>query len=201
LETNDQLVLSLIYSSLTEEAMCEVLGSTSSRDAWLALEESFSNKSKTRELQLKDDLQMIRKGSWTIGEYAREFKNLCDQLNAMSCPIEDDKVLWFLHGVGASFYSFSMTMLSQTPIPTFKDVVHKAQSHVLFMKSLDDQSGYVTAFTAQHDARSFGRGSWQNRNGVRFGRGGCGGRTLFTDQCGSSSASRSSDPYSQRSSS
>jgi hypothetical protein len=46
----DQLVLSLIYSSLTEEAMCEVLGSTSSRDAWLALEESFSDKSKTHEL-------------------------------------------------------------------------------------------------------------------------------------------------------
>jgi hypothetical protein len=145
----DQLVLSLIYSSLTEEAMCEVLGSTSSHDAWLALEESFSDKSKTHELQLKDDLQMIKKGSRTVGEYAQEFKNLCDQLNAMGRPVEDtDKVLWFLRGLGASFSSFSTTMLSQTPIPTFKDVVHKAQSHALFVKSLDDQSGFVAAFTA-----------------------------------------------------
>jgi hypothetical protein len=70
---------------------------------------------------------MIKKGSQTVGEYAREFKNLYDQLNAMGRPVEDtDKVLWFLRGLGASFSSFSTTMLSQTPIPTFKDVVHKA---------------------------------------------------------------------------
>jgi hypothetical protein len=204
----DQLVFSLIYSSLTEEAMCEVLGSTSSRDAWLALEEFFSNKSKTRELQLKDDLQMIRKGSRTVGEYAREFKNLFEQLNAMGHPVKDtDKVLWFLRGLGASFSSFSTTILSQTHIPTFKDVVHKAQSHALFVKSLDDQSGSVAAFTAQRGGRSFGHGgrfgsgSQQNRGGGRFDRGRHGGRILFTDQRGSSSAAQSSDPHPQRSSS
>jgi hypothetical protein len=109
----DQLVLSLIYSSLTEEAMCEVLGLTSSREAWLALEESFSDKSKTCEIQLKDDLQMMKKGSRTVGEYGRDFKNICDQLTTMGRLVDDtDKVHWFLRRLGAAFASFSTTMLS-----------------------------------------------------------------------------------------
>ena len=56
----DQRLISLIFSSLTEEAMAEVLGLTTARDVWLALENSFSHISKTHELRIKDDLQLIK---------------------------------------------------------------------------------------------------------------------------------------------
>ncbi|KAL6325439.1 hypothetical protein AAG906_023284 [Vitis piasezkii] len=48
----DQTLLSLLYSSLTEESMSEVLGLHHSHEAWHALEVSFSHRSKTRELPL-----------------------------------------------------------------------------------------------------------------------------------------------------
>ncbi|XP_042976266.1 uncharacterized protein LOC122307438 [Carya illinoinensis] len=59
----DQRLLSLLFSSLTEEAMAKVLGLTNARDVWLALENSFSHISKTRELHIKDDLQLIKRGT------------------------------------------------------------------------------------------------------------------------------------------
>ena len=58
--TQDQLILSLLYASLTEECMAEVVDCSSSRAAWLALETSFSRSSKTREIQLKDELQLMQ---------------------------------------------------------------------------------------------------------------------------------------------
>ena len=57
--TQDRILLNLLYASLTEECMVEVFNCTTARDAWLALEVSFSHSSKTRELQLKDELQLM----------------------------------------------------------------------------------------------------------------------------------------------
>ena len=92
-QLQDQRLLSLLFSSLTEEAMAEVLGLTTARDVWLALENSFSHISKTRELRIKDDLQLIKRGTRSVTEYSRSFKALCDQLTAMGCLVDDtDKV-------------------------------------------------------------------------------------------------------------
>ena len=59
----DQTLLSLLYSSLTEESMSEVLGLRHSHEAWRALEVSFSHRSKTRALQLNDELQLMQRNS------------------------------------------------------------------------------------------------------------------------------------------
>lgn len=125
-QTN-QLILSLICSSLTEEAMSEIVGLMSSCETWQALEASFSHKSKTRELQLKGELQIIKKGTRSVVEYSRAFKTVCDQLSTIGCPMVDtDNVHWFLWGLGAGFSSFSTTIMSHSQIPSFKDVVPKA---------------------------------------------------------------------------
>ena len=76
----NQLILSLICSSLIKEAMSEIVGLMSSYETWQALESPFSHKSKTRELQLKGELQIIKKGTKSVVEYSRAFKTVCDQL-------------------------------------------------------------------------------------------------------------------------
>lgn len=142
------MLLSLIFSFLSEEAMSEVIGASTSRDTWLVLEKVFAHKSKAREIRIKDSLKLIKRGSRTVSEYARKFNTLCDQLTAMGCSVDDtDKVHWFLHGLGTDFSSLSTTIMSQTPILAFKDVVPKAQSHDLFVKSLESPS-LVAAYTA-----------------------------------------------------
>ena len=62
----DERLLSLLFSSLTEEVMDEVLGLTTARDIWLALENSFGHISKARELRIKDDLQLLKRGNHNV---------------------------------------------------------------------------------------------------------------------------------------
>ncbi|RVW73295.1 Retrovirus-related Pol polyprotein from transposon RE1 [Vitis vinifera] len=89
----DQRLLCLLLSSLTEEAIVVVVGLSTAREVWLALENTFSHHSKARELRLKDDLQLMKCGTKPVAEYARTFKTLCDQLHAIGRPVEDtDKV-------------------------------------------------------------------------------------------------------------
>ena len=109
----DQRLLSLLLSSLMEEAMAEVVGLSTSREVWLALENTFSYRSKAREILLKDDLQLMRCGTRSVTEYARAFKALCDQLHAIGRPVDDtDKVHWFLCGLGSDFTSFSTAQMT-----------------------------------------------------------------------------------------
>jgi hypothetical protein len=60
--------MSLLLFSLTEEALSITIDFTTSRDVWNSLETTFSQKSKVRELQIKDELHLIKRGSYSISE-------------------------------------------------------------------------------------------------------------------------------------
>ena len=146
----DQTPLSLLYSSLTEESMSQVLGFRHSHEAWHALEVSFSHRSKTRELQLKDELQLMHRGSQSIAEFSHTFKGLCDQLAAIGRPIDDtDKVHWYLRALGPDYKIFSTTMMSQLPLPSFAEIVPKALSHEIFERSVSHSSSNSAYFVQQ----------------------------------------------------
>jgi len=151
----DQMLLSLLLSSLTEESMSEVLGLRHSQKAWQALEVSFSHRSKTRELQLKDELQLMQRGSQSVAEFSRIFKGLCDQLAAIGRPVDDtDKVHWYLRALGPDYKIFSTTMISQHPLPSFSEIVPKALSHEIFAKSVSHSPSNSVYYTQQTSRRS-----------------------------------------------
>ena len=62
--------------------MSEGLGLSHAHEAWTTLKASFFHRSKTRELQLKDELQLIQQGSKSMAEFSQLFKGICDQLAA-----------------------------------------------------------------------------------------------------------------------
>ncbi|KAL6334726.1 hypothetical protein AAG906_021385 [Vitis piasezkii] len=133
-----------------EESMSEVLGFRHSHEAWHALEVSFSHRSKTRELQLKDELQLMHRGSQSIAEFSRTFKGLCDQLAAIGRPIDDtDKVHWYLRALGPDYKIFSTTMMSQLPLPSFAEIVPKALSHEIFERSVSHSYSNSAYFVQQ----------------------------------------------------
>ena len=76
-----------------EEALFVVIGLTTSKDAWIALETAFSHESKVRELQIKDELHLMKCGSRCVSKYSQAFKSHCEQLLVMGRLVEDtDKV-------------------------------------------------------------------------------------------------------------
>ena len=155
----DQRLLSLFLSSLTEEAMAEAVGLSTSYEVWIALENTFSHCSKACEIRLKDDLQLMKRSTYPVTAYARAFKALCDQLHAIGRPVDGtDKVHWFLHGLGLDFSSFSTAQMAQTPLPCFFDLVSKAESFELFQKSLETSVPSVAGFTANRTSSHRGGG-------------------------------------------
>ena len=137
--------------------MAVVAGLSTAYDVWLVLETTFSHHSKARELRLKDDLQLMKRGTKPVAEYARVFKKICDQLSVIGRPVDDiDKVHWFLCELGTEFSAFSTTQLALTPIPCFVDLVSKAESFELFQHSLEFSNSSSTAFTATNRGRTYG---------------------------------------------
>jgi hypothetical protein len=55
----DQLVLSVINSSLSEDVLSTVISSASARDAWTTLEKSYASRSKARIMQIRMQLSTI----------------------------------------------------------------------------------------------------------------------------------------------
>ncbi|KAJ0102057.1 hypothetical protein Patl1_05000 [Pistacia atlantica] len=148
-KTTDQRLLNLLLSSLTEKAMAEVVGLSTSREVWLTLENTFSHRSKARKIRLKDDLQSMKRGPRSVSEFSRAFKALCNQVHAIGRPVDGtDKVHWFLRGLGTEFSSFSTAQMVVTPLPCFGDLISKAESFEMFQKSLETSSPPKTAFTA-----------------------------------------------------
>jgi hypothetical protein len=165
-KATNQRLLSLLLSSLTEEAMAEVVGLSTSREVWTALENTFSHRSKAREIRLKDDLQLMKRGTCPVTAYARAFKALCDQLHAIGRPVDGtDKTHWFLRGLGPEFSSFSTAQMAQTPLPCFPDLISKAESFELFQKSLESPMPTAAAFTASRGSSQRGGGSSRYRRG------------------------------------
>ncbi|KAE8691466.1 hypothetical protein F3Y22_tig00110890pilonHSYRG01507 [Hibiscus syriacus] len=70
-KATNQCLLILLLLSLTEEAMAEAVGLSTSREVWTALENTFSHRFKARELRLKDDLQLMKCGTRSVTAFAQ----------------------------------------------------------------------------------------------------------------------------------
>ncbi|KAJ0053594.1 hypothetical protein Pint_03050 [Pistacia integerrima] len=139
-----------------EEAMSVVVGLTSSHVVWSTLEITFSHRSKSQELCLKDELQHMKKDARSVVEHSHESKFVCDQLAAMGHFVDDlDKIQWYLRGLGSTFSTFSTTQLSLPSLPSFTEIVPMAESYENFVKSLELPSTVSTfiTFTASHSEK------------------------------------------------
>lgn len=123
----DQKVLFILQSSLSEESMEEVLGLSSPRDVWNALESAYNHDSQEQSQNLKDSLRHLKKGNLSVAEYARQFKSICDKLHVIGKVVPDDeKSHWFLCGLGPTFETFSTAHRALPTIPTFCALVAQA---------------------------------------------------------------------------
>ncbi|KAJ9554025.1 hypothetical protein OSB04_018070 [Centaurea solstitialis] len=184
----DQRAVILIQSSLSEEAFSEIVGLRTARQIWVALEAAYCNSSVERIQNLQDQLRLMSKGTTPVSEFGRKFKSICDQLSAIGHPInENDKVHWFLCGLGATFETFSTAIrAAHTPI-NFRDLIAQAEGHELFLKSLHGSSPPAVAFSADSRAVSSnparGRGGRNPRGGRGRGRRGRGRRPPHCQLC------------------
>lgn len=106
---------------------------------WAALKRQFASSSQSRLMQLRFQLQSIKKGSLSISDYLDKIKEIADQLAAASKPIPlaDLTTLYTLGGLGAEYEPFVMSVTSRTD-PIDFDKLHGlliTQEHRLALAS------------------------------------------------------------------
>jgi hypothetical protein len=107
----DQIILSALLSSLTESLLTQVVGLTSSRAVWLALEKTFSSTSSARILSMRFQLSTLKKASLTITDYFTKVKQLSDTLSAISHPLDSSEITsYLLAGLPPSYDSLSLLL-------------------------------------------------------------------------------------------
>ena len=90
-----------VYSGVGSQVLGIVVGLDIATEIWKTLDDSFARDSQEREFYLSQKLKMHRKGTSSINDYIRSFKEICDELAAIEKPINDkNKVFAFLNGLG-----------------------------------------------------------------------------------------------------
>ncbi|KAM0066727.1 putative RNA-directed DNA polymerase [Helianthus debilis subsp. tardiflorus] len=164
----DQKAIIVLTTSLTEEALAVIVGLSTAREIWLALESAFCNASVERIQNLRDNLRLTQKGDKSVSEYGRSFKAICDQLQAIGHPVDPiDQTHWFLCGFGPAFETFSTTVRATRPAPAFADLLTRAESHELFARAIHGPNYQPMAFTAQSSSNRHNRLRGSNNNFIQ----------------------------------
>ncbi|KAJ0100797.1 hypothetical protein Patl1_04832 [Pistacia atlantica] len=108
----DQIILSAILSSLTKSLLTQIIGLTTSRDFWLALEKTFSSTSSAQILSIRFQLSTLKKASLIITDYFTKVKHISDTLSAISHPLSSSEITSYLLAGLPSSYDSLVTVIT-----------------------------------------------------------------------------------------
>ncbi|KAL5742268.1 hypothetical protein ACOSP7_029000 [Xanthoceras sorbifolium] len=112
-EQQDQILLAWILSSISQELLPEFVGCQTACEAWQTIEQLFSSQSKANVMQLKLQLQTLRKDGSTMSEYLIKNKSLIDSLAFAGYTMSnDDKLMSILSGLGSYYNPFIISITS-----------------------------------------------------------------------------------------
>lgn len=170
--TNDGLLCSWLLGTMKEEVLTMINGDTA-YEIWTFVKEHLLPATIEKARSLKNMLMTIKKGSRTLEEYLREFKSICDNLAAIKETVSDqDKVFQFAYGLGPSYETFRVAMLTKPPYPSFSQFLLAPQGHEQIQNAQkEEEKSLIEHAQAFFSQRGRGRG-----------RSGLGGRGHFNSQ-------------------
>ncbi|KAL5774750.1 hypothetical protein ACOSP7_012307 [Xanthoceras sorbifolium] len=168
---SDQILLFWLISTLSQKVIGQVTKCKSSLEAWTKLQNLYSQKSMAKILNLRQQLQTIKKGSHSVSDFVLKIKNIGDALSAAGEEVsERDLLLSLMHGVGHEYDAVVFLLL-----------MHEQRIEEL---NSPNNFGGPAANYAANNTRGGNPGGF-NRSGSRGrGRGGrFGGRKLYCQLC------------------
>ncbi|KAM1079132.1 hypothetical protein ACFX2B_013731 [Malus domestica] len=119
---HDKALMQLLTASLSPMALSCTIGSTSSRDLWIRLQEQFSTVSKTSIFQMKSNLQTIKKGSDSVAQYLQKIKEARDYLSAAGVYfVDEDIVILALNGLPPEYNTFRTVIRGRENVISLKE--------------------------------------------------------------------------------
>ncbi|XP_019157306.1 PREDICTED: uncharacterized protein LOC109153873 [Ipomoea nil] len=164
----DQTIVSLLISSMSDEVLHLALGRNTSADIWASVSSALGSTSRTRCLNLLGQFQLLRQGNSTIANYLGRAGVLVESLIQAGRPLSlMEQNLYVIRGLRPELKSLA-TSLTATGTPV--TVADGATSHTALYAGTGRGSHGGGGRNSPNQQRGGGRG---NRDGQqRGGRGG-----------------------------
>lgn len=111
-----------------------VVGITSSREVWNTLVQRFTSTSRTNILNLKLELQSLKKGSDIVNVFLQKIKIARDKLLAVGVVVDNEELLCIvLRGLPKEFAHFCSTIRTRSDPIAYEQLYIMLQSEELAM--------------------------------------------------------------------
>lgn len=119
----NRLIMSWLYSSLTESKVAQIVSCNTAFEIWGSLERTYASTSRSRIIELRTELQNIRKDGLSADEYIFKLKSIVDKLASIGEPVtHNDQIIYLLHGLGPEYNSFADTINARTDQPNIEEI-------------------------------------------------------------------------------
>uniref|UniRef100_A0A2N9GIX5 Reverse transcriptase Ty1/copia-type domain-containing protein n=1 Tax=Fagus sylvatica TaxID=28930 RepID=A0A2N9GIX5_FAGSY len=130
----DQLIMSALISSLSENILAHVVKCSTSREVWVTLKRMFTSQSRARTMQIHYQLATLKKGDSSIADYFHKFTGLADTLATIDHPLKEFELVSFLlAGLGPDFDSFVTSVKIRADPLSLEDLFGHLLSHELHL--------------------------------------------------------------------
>lgn len=150
--TTDQSIVNMIGQTLSSAATSCAVGSKTALDLWRNLRNKFASSNRQNILQLKSNLQGLKKGGDTIEVYLDKVKVARDALATVGVFLDDeDVIVTVLHGLPSEYNAIKGVIRAQSIPPTLSDLktLLKATEIDLECESHSASALPLTAMVAQ----------------------------------------------------
>ncbi|KAF5459789.1 hypothetical protein F2P56_019707 [Juglans regia] len=158
----DQLIISTINASLSENVLAQVLNCTSSRDVWVTLETLFLAQSSAHIMQTQFQIATMKKGSDSIKEYFHKATSLASALGAARQPLSSSEfIIYLLAGLGSDYESIVMSITTRPEPLTTPQVFSYLLNHEAHLQHQNNTLLSGTQLAANSASRQSPQGAAQ----------------------------------------
>ncbi|KAI0523201.1 hypothetical protein KFK09_005595 [Dendrobium nobile] len=139
----DSNLLSALFSTVSQSILPYIITASSAHEAWTVLERRLQPISRSRVIQLKNELYRVQMKDQPMQQYLTHIKTIVDGISVSGSKIDpEDIMLHILNGLPPTFNSFKSTIrnsLLPIDLDTFYALLCNEEIH-LQQESLQDQT-------------------------------------------------------------
>ncbi|KAL5845962.1 hypothetical protein ACOSQ3_009486 [Xanthoceras sorbifolium] len=119
----DQLIVCWLFSTFSESIFGQVTHCTIAYEVWTTLESLYSQQSKARVLQLKNEMNSTKKGVLSINDYVLKMKSLSESLTTTGHSMAvEDVISSVLGGLGPEYDPVVVTVTAKQGFISLQEV-------------------------------------------------------------------------------
>ena len=162
-KARDKTLFSLLSSTLSPSAKSLVMGQTTASGIWKVILNRYTSISRSSIVNLKRELNSIKKNSDSVTQYLQKIKEARDKLISVGVLIDDEEILHIvLQGLPSEFHSFTSAMLTKNEAVQFEELHTLMKTEEDLLKSAVDNSkeiAHMAMVANKHSQPSFNSSS------------------------------------------